>query len=428
MINFTAILTNRRTDKTNGKMNRHIASKLTVLLFLLLAAACDHEEIPLDEIPAKTGRLTGILSETSFEKEELAEMTADFIASQGISLPAELISLLMCDVDVAAIKYSTTGVDGNPITASGVIAMPHGTTSYDHLTSIQHGTLDMEDAPSEQIFYYEMLPVVRGHVIVMADYIGYGSSQTPDRMHPYLHDRLTGTACADMIEAAREYLQRKSVTETDDDIELVGYSQGGQASMATLFELDRRGLAGSVRAVYAGGGPYDLESILQTFLSGQDGPVPYSQTGYAPYLIRGMAYGEQLKVSDENLYAPEVIENGLNGMFSSRPLSEWHDALGSDITKVIHPDFFAGPEFNGNADVIAIVGALRKNSLIYSSVPPQAPVYLYHSPQDDFVPYSNAVNAHNSWSSSTLTDLTLSGHVLGGVEFMLRYMGLWGTI
>ena len=306
--------------------------------------------------------------------------------------------------------------------------MPHGTTSYDHLTSIQHGTLDMEDAPSEQIFYYEMLPVVRGHVIVMADYIGYGSSQTPDRMHPYLHDRLTGTACADMIEAAREYLQRKSVTETDDDIELVGYSQGGQASMATLFELDRRGLAGSVRAVYAGGGPYDLESILQTFLSGQDDPVPYSQTGYAPYLIRGMAYGEQLKVSDENLYAPEVIENGLNGMFSSRPLSEWHDALGSDITKVIHPDFFAGPEFNGNADVIAIIGALRKNSLIYSSVPPQVPVYLYHSPQDDFVPYSNAVNAHNSWSSSTLTDLTLSGHVLGGVEFMLRYMGLWGTI
>ena len=77
--------------------------------------------------------------------------------------------------------------------------------------------------------------------------------------------------------------------------------------MATLLELERRGWAGSVRAVYAGGGPYDLESILQTFLSYQDNPLPYACTGYAPYLIRGMVYGEQLSVSDENLYAPEVI-------------------------------------------------------------------------------------------------------------------------
>ena len=93
-----------------------------------------------------------------------------------------------------------------------------------------------------------------------------------------------------------------------------------------------------------------------------------------------------------------------------------------------HPDFFAAPTFNGNADVIAVIEALRKNSLINSSIEPQVPVYLYHSPQDDFVPYSNAVNAHNLWSSSTLTDLSMPGHVLGGIEFMLRYMGLWELV
>ena len=355
-------------------------------------------------------------------------MVVNFVAGQGINLPVEFVTLLMRDVDVAAIEYSTTGVNGEPITASGVIAMPQGTTSYDHLVSIQHGTLNMEEAPSKQLFYYEMLPVICGHVIVMADYIGYGSSQTPDRQHPYLHDRLTGTACADMIEAAREYLKQKNLTETNDDIELMGYSQGGQASMATLFELERRELTESVRAVYAGGGPYDLESILQTFLAYKDNPMPYERTGYAPYLIRGMVYGEQLEVSDENLYAPEVIEQGLNEMFSTRPLFEWHEALGTDITQVIHPDFFAAPTFNGNADVIAVIEALRKNSLINSSIEPQVPVYLYHSPQDDFVPYSNAVNAHNLWSSSTLTDLSMPGHVLGGIEFMLRYMGLWELV
>lgn len=409
-------------------MNKHLTSKLLTLLLLLFFVACSNEETPWKEPSTKTGRLTNVITETSLTKEDLAEMVVNFVAGQGITLSVEFVTILMRDVDVAAIEYNTTGVNGETITASGVIAMPQGTTSYDHLVSIQHGTLNMEEAPSKQLFYYEMLPVICGHVIVMADYIGYGSSQTPDRQHPYLHDRLTGTACADMIEAAREYLKQKNLTETNDDIELMGYSQGGQASMATLFELERRGLTESVRAVYAGGGPYDLESILQTFLAYKDNPMPYERTGYAPYLIRGMVYGEQLEVSDENLYAPEVIEQGLNEMFSTRPLFEWHEALGTDITQVIHSDFFAAPTFNGNADVIAVIEALRKNSLINSSIEPQVPVYLYHSPQDDFVPYSNAVNAHNLWSSSTLTDLSMPGHVLGGIEFMLRYMGLWELV
>ena len=409
-------------------MNKYLISQLLTLLLLLFLVACNNEETSWEEPTVEIGHLTSVIAESSYEKEELAAMVVDFVADQGINLPVDFVTLLMCDVEVAAIEYTTAGADGSLITASGVIAMPQGTTSYDHLVSIQHGTLNMEEAPSQQLFYYEMLPVIRGHIIVMADYIGYGSSQTPDRQHPYLHNQLTGTACADMIEAAREYLQQKSLTETSDAVELMGYSQGGQASMATLLELEKRGLAESVRAVYAGGGPYDLESILQTFLSYQDNPMPYARTGYAPYLIRGMVYGEQLSVSDENLYAPAVIEEGLNEMFSTRPLSEWHEALGTDITQVIHPDFFAAPTFNGNADVVAVIEALRKNSLINSSVPLQVPVYLYHSPQDDFVPYSNAVNAHNLWSSSILTDLSMPGHVLGGVEFMLRYMGLWELV
>lgn len=408
-------------------MNRCIvlAGKWLVLLLLFFLAACSNDETPSENPLAGDRYLSGILAERHFDKEEIASQLVGFAASQGIEISEAFLSVLLCDVDVAAIEYTTTGADGNPVTASGVVAMPGGTVSYDHLLSIQHGTLDMEEAPSKQLFYYEMMPVVSGHVVVMADYLGYGSSQTPDRQHPYLHARLTGTACADMIEAAREYLAYKSVAESDDDIELLGYSQGGQATVATLLELESRGLAGCIRGVYAGGGVYDLENILETFTSTAGSSLPYARSGYAPYLIRGMAYGEQLDVKDENLYAPEVIDNGLNEMFFTRPLSEWHDALGTDITRVLHPDFFAPPSFNGNADVAAIVEALRKNSLVNASVKPQTPISLYHSPQDDFVPYSNVENIRQIWPSSTLTDLTMPGHVLGGVEFMLRYMGLW---
>lgn len=410
-------------------MNRNITDKLLALLLMLaFLTACSDDDTP-GEDPAVTNQyLTGVTAEKHISKSEITDMVMDYAASQGINLPEILISGLLCDVDVAAITYTTTGPDGASVTASGVVAMPAGTTSYDHLLSIQHGTLDMEEAPSLQLFYYEMMPVVSGHVVVMADYLGYGASQTADRQHPYLHARLTGTACADMIEAAREYLRSKSIAEENDALELLGYSQGGQATVATQLELESRGWTGRIRKVWAGGGPYDLETLLQAFLNDDGIPDTYPRSGYLPYLIRGMAYGEGLTVSDENLYAPAVIEEGLNKLFSICPLSEWHAALGTDITRVLHPDFFAAPDFNGNADVLAIVSALRKNSLVNASTAPQATVSLYHSPQDDFVPYSNVVSAHALWTNSTLTDLSMPGHVMGGMEFMLRYMGLWEIV
>lgn len=410
-------------------MNRNITDKLLALLLMLaFLTACSDDDTP-GEDPAVTNQyLTGVTAEKHISKSEITDMVMDYAASQGINLPEILISGLLCDVDVAAITYTTTGPDGASVTASGVVAMPAGTTSYDHLLSIQHGTLDMEEAPSLQFFYYEMMPVVSGHVVVMADYLGYGASQTADRQHPYLHARLTGTACADMIEAAREYLRSKSIAEAGNAVELLGYSQGGQATVATQLELESRGWTGRIRKVWAGGGPYDLETLLQAFLNYDGMPDTYPRSGYLPYLIRGMAYGEGLTVSDENLYVPAVIEEGLNKLFSTRPLSEWHAALGTDITRVLHPDFFAAPDFNGNADVLAIVSALRKNSLVNAFTAPQATVSLYHSPQDDFVPYSNVVSAHALWTNSTLTDLSMPGHVMGGMEFMLRYMGLWEIV
>lgn len=410
-------------------MNRNITDKLLALLLMLaFLTACSDDDTP-GEDPAVTNQyLTGVTAEKHISKSEITDMVMDYAASQGINLPEILISGLLCDVDVAAITYTTTGPDGASVTASGVVAMPAGTTSYDHLLSIQHGTLDMEEAPSLQLFYYEMMPVVSGHVVVMADYLGYGASQTADRQHPYLHARLTGTACADMIEAAREYLRSKSIAEENDALELFGYSQGGQATVATQLELESRGWTDRIRKVWAGGGPYDLETLLQAFLNDDGMPDTYPRSGYLPYLIRGMAYGEGLTVSDENLYVPAVIEEGLNKLFSTRPLSEWHAALGTDITQVLHPDFFAAPDFNGNADVLAIVSALRKNSLVNAFTAPQATVSLYHSPQDDFVPYSNVVSAHALWTNSTLTDLSMPGHVMGGMEFMLRYMGLWEIV
>lgn len=158
-------------------MNNHIiTNKLLVLFLLLFMAACNKDEATFEEPGESNKFLSGIIAEKHIDKTEIASQVADFASSQGINIPEELLSSLICSIDVAAIEYNTTGVDGKQVTASGVIAIPEGTISYEHLLSIQHGTLDMEDAPSKQLFYYEMMPVVSGHIVVMADYLGYGSS------------------------------------------------------------------------------------------------------------------------------------------------------------------------------------------------------------------------------------------------------------
>lgn len=179
-------------------MTWNTTNKLWIVMLMVFFVACSKEES--FDMPEEDQYLTHIIEERHIDKTELAAQITDFIGGEGIQLPEALILGLLCDIDVAAIEYNTVGADGSTVTASGVIAIPSGTTSYNHLLSIQHVTLDIDQAPSRQDFYYELIPVVNGHIVVMADYLGYGSSQTSDRQHPYLH----GTACADMIEAARQ--------------------------------------------------------------------------------------------------------------------------------------------------------------------------------------------------------------------------------
>lgn len=259
----------------------------------------------------------------------------------------------------------------------------------------------------------------------MADYLGYGASQTPTRQHPYLHIASTGTACADMIEAAREYLRDKGIKENSDKVELMGYSQGGTSTVATLLEMEKRGTASRIIGVHSGGGAYDLVDIMTQFIGA--GNMPYPRTGYFPYLIRGMEYGEQMTLNSAHIYAPQVVNEGFLKVFETKPLSQWHALLGSDITQVIHPDFYAYPTFNGNAEIGKLVAALQKNSLL-SAVSPSTPVTIYHSKTDDFVPFASAEAAHAKWKNSTIVELSSVGHGASGLEFMLRYMGLWGLI
>lgn len=407
-------------------MTKLVSEKLFTLLllsslFLFQGCTKDDDNTPP---PSDNEYLTGVTTERRFAKSELIQALNGALPDLGID-SNPLLALMISDVDVAAITYTTTGVDGKKTEASGIVAMCTGTKSYENLLSIQHGTLDMEEAPSRVLFNYEIAPVFTKRVVVMADYLGYGASQTPTRQHPYLHIASTGTACADMIEAAREYLRSKGIKENSDEVELMGYSQGGTSTIATLLEMEKRGTSSRIIGVHSGGGAYDLMGIMTQFIGA--GNMPYPRTGYLPYLIRGMEYGEQMMLNPAKIYAPCILSGNILTMFDTKSLSQWHTPLGMDITQVIHPDFYAFPTFNGNAEIGKLIAVLQKNSLL--SVPaPSTSVTIYHSRTDDFVPFPNAEAAHAKWRNSELKELSSTGHFASGIEFMLKFMGLWDLI
>lgn len=391
-------------------------------------ASCDRQDDEEPAIEEHRGQWNGVMDEDDLTTDDLLGMLAE--VAPEIANFNSILRPYFCDIHIAKIKYLTEDQNGKLIETSGIVSFPTGKYAlkeYSHILSIQHGTADINSGPTDQRFFIESSPVLSGEVIVCADYLGYGISKTADRKHTYFHDRTTGTACADMIEAARQYLKtRTEMVCTADSIRLIGYSQGGQATMATLFELQRLGHGKDISLVWSGGGPHDLMHFLSMYMDYPDDNYP--RLGYIPYVIEGIINGEGLDIDRHNIYAPEMFENGKDSIFTRSYVSEWHEIVGHDIKKVINSDFFKAPDYGGNADIAKLIEALERNSTVnaWNHIDSNIKVHLFHVPGDTYVPYECSVIADREWGdSSDLTDLSYaSNHPTGGAEFILRYMGL----
>lgn len=353
--------------------------------------------------------------------------------------------------------YLTPSPAGGYVKASGVMAFPEDvmmSRTYDRIVSVQHGTCDIDNAPSSQEFSIELCPVlvktesggefVCKNVVALADYIGYGSSQTTDLQQTYMHMKYTGEACADMLKATDSYLAYNGYRYSDSasttrPISLCGYSQGGEATIATLYSLEEKGLAGRVDDVKAGAGPHDLIEMMNFFKSrvtSETEYIPYAQAGYIPYMIRGILYGDQALQSVRDIRLDEVYgDSALQNqeIFNTTMLSTWHSVLGTNVADVLHSDFFKDSPSAMNASAQVLYSRALANSNT-SCCPQNCDIItLYHCPADDQVPYACSTNAHDKWSGSTLVDLSgvtdagiqKNTHAISAVEFYLRYLGAW---
>ena len=170
-------------------------------------------------------------------------------------------------------EYPSKDADGKPATISGVIMIPSNIidgTPCDGIMLFNRATLGSpEDCPSagnqELINGLIVNPLQPNYILVMSDFIGYGSSsQYPMFYHS---GDVNARNSLDGLLAARQILTDENLPQGKYLFNL-GFSQGGSESLyvAKLRDMEYKDKGVTFTKTFAGGGPTDYVVAYQEYV------------------------------------------------------------------------------------------------------------------------------------------------------------------
>ncbi len=302
--------------------------------------------------------------------------------------------------EVAAYKviYNTVDADGTtPVLASGAMYIPikEGENCASPMVAYLHGTMSKrQDAPSQFNGGAESLVglagATSGYVGMAPDYLGLGEGTSS--FHYYIHAHSEATASTDMVLAVKEHCANNDIP-LNDQLFLMGYSQGGHAAMATHryiqenYDPSELQVTGSVPMA----GPYDLSGAqTDMLLSGQ----AYANPAYLPFIFFSFDHVYDLYDDlSEILIEPYDVE--------LPPLFDMETGLGAadailppTVLDIVQPDYL---EAFINDENHPFRQALADNDLL--DWVPETPMHLFHCVADEQVAYQNSVVAHDYFSN-----------------------------
>jgi pimeloyl-ACP methyl ester carboxylesterase len=373
-------------------MKKNLLKLRWVVLALFVFTGCDFSD---DEEPQPTGS-EYFVSATSVANVPKAALQV-YATAAGF---ARFVSYIDYDIEVYRFVYNTT-YKGNSVQASGLLCIPQNMTSPPALVSAQHGTIfHDDDAPSNfplGFSGFEILGAV-GYVTVIPDYIGYGTSK--DIVHPYYDEEHSATAVVDMLKAAKYYLEREQI-ETNDNLFLIGYSEGGYVTLAAQKEIEADPSHGlDITAVAAGAGGYDLGGMLSTIAT-----VPtYAEPSFLPLILNSynVTYGWNRPWTDffQQPYAGR-IPGLLDG---TKDREEINSQLTTSPAALFNPTFYAN--LSNPAGETVLRQAITNNSLL--DWEPTSPTRLYHGTEDEAVFYQTSVTTYDIFRAAGATNVTLT--------------------
>lgn len=262
----------RQTNLTIMYITNRTYQVLLSLLFLFLA--CSTESI------APKGFRGRILQLTKLQHLSTQQISANFelVDKKRIILDDVHVKY---DVTLYKILYETLNAKGDLVKASGLMLIPES-VNHAPLISVQHGaTMSKKAVPSQLSleYFYGLLYASEGYVTTMPDYVGLGDGEG---LHPFIHADTEATATIDIMRSARKFCTENKIT-LNQDVFLVGYSQGGHATMATIKEIEANYKQEfNVKAAVASGGPLNVSDVQSSFMLQNK---PYAFGALVPYIL-----------------------------------------------------------------------------------------------------------------------------------------------
>ncbi len=314
-------------------------------------------------------------------------------------------------VDAYKITYNTVSYDGTtPTIATGALLVPQGVPCKMPLISYQHGTTTYRYGVPSYLsgeIVIGLAEATDGYTIAMPDFLGLGDSPG---IHPYIHAASEATASLDLLRATRE-AQDSLDFNLNGQLFLVGYSQGGHATMALhrMIETDFPDEF-TITASAPMSGPYDVSGVQADVIANDS---VYSQPGYLPYILQSYNTVYNLFIDYSDVFLPPYdvtlppLLDGTHGM------GELNAAMPSIPNHIMIPEVL--DSFINNQDHYFRV-ALRDND-VYDWTP-VAPMKMFYCEADDEVYYLNAFVAYDKFieNGSTSVQMMSAGENFGHFE------------
>jgi len=326
-----------------------------------------------------------------------------------------------CTVDAVL----STASNARHVSATGMLSVPRkpgplSTVDYLHGTSVsfydavsnpnifgefsENGE-SFDGPPSNAIF------AGAGFIYVGPDYLGLGDSPVP--RHRYFHAATEASSAIDLLAASRKVLAGLRVQQ-NDTLFTFGFSQGGHSALALHRELERSGVA--VTGTATVGGIFDAE---QWFLSFLENVTTATLPLYASYIL--LAYDDVYDVfarTSDVFRAP--FASTVSGLFDMQHFfDDVLAGLPADAQQLLQPSFVAAVSANRQHPLRV---RLRQNAV--DRWTPDAPLRIYHSTDDEEVPFGGALASvarlRSRGADVDVRTLTGVDHVNSWVQAMPR--------
>ena len=350
------------------------------------------------------------------------------------------VSAHAANVQEQVFYYTSLTPQGDTITLSGKISVPRSCTPkgiilLPHFTVSGNHEVPSTSTITESKWFRD------DYILLMPDYLGYGI--TRDKVHPYLRGDLVARHCVDMLVQACDSVLNDLCIRADTNLPelplyIVGFSEGAASALWTLRLLEKDYPHVKIAGCFAGSGPYDVAATYDECVAKNRNGMPMA----IPMLVMGTSesYGLNLRRSDfftpemDGCYDAYITSKeysyvSLYFLMTSRKVSHWLTASGMDKrqaqTRRMYDGFMRSSlvHFPLADDIYRDDPDAPGKDTIIPDWQPKAPVYIFHSYDDDIVCYSNCAHLEQCWHdlpNVTFETGYFGGHLRSIFAFMKR--------